>query len=304
MLTPRSETTTKLCHSANRPEWLEARKSGIGASDLPKLLGLSSYGNALSLYVDKTRPELEEEEPPSPVADLGRELEAWLIARLAESYETEDWGLDGTLYRSVAHPHLLATRDAWLGREHVELKTTAFQDAWAGEVPPYVYAQVQQQAVVLGASEMLLGVVFRVNGERFVRGVPRDQEYIDDVILPATEAFWKRVVDRNPEGLEVDGSKWTTEALAKLNPEQRGTEKVLDSAFEDLADELVAIQDTKSELEKRRKKINNEIAAEIGTAARGVLPGGRYFNYRTTNVDEKTVKAYSFRSVKGPFGKG
>lgn len=45
---------------AERRDFLERRQGGIGGSDLPKILGLSSYGNALDVYYEKVRPITEE----------------------------------------------------------------------------------------------------------------------------------------------------------------------------------------------------------------------------------------------------
>ena len=39
---------------ADRADWLTARRAGIGSSDIAAILGISRYGNALSVYHDKT----------------------------------------------------------------------------------------------------------------------------------------------------------------------------------------------------------------------------------------------------------
>lgn len=56
------------CATESRAEWLRSRKGGIGASDVPIILGATSYGSALEVYAQKCGDEpdpeeLEETEP-------------------------------------------------------------------------------------------------------------------------------------------------------------------------------------------------------------------------------------------------
>jgi len=53
---------------------MEARQSGIGATDAASILGLSSHGSRYSVYIAKTEPAVVTQ--PSLQAWLGLELEA------------------------------------------------------------------------------------------------------------------------------------------------------------------------------------------------------------------------------------
>ena len=43
--------------TTNRAEWLKARRSGIGGSDVAAILGLNRYKSALDIYNDKISTE-------------------------------------------------------------------------------------------------------------------------------------------------------------------------------------------------------------------------------------------------------
>lgn len=292
----------------DRIPWLQARMKGIGASDSPKILGLTKWGSPLSVYSDKVAdPGLIDDDPMTSGQRVGHLLEEGVGEELA-SYYGGFWKRDGTLYRSDERPHMLATRDGVIEKPNGEkrsgeVKTWAFDD-WEGELPPHVYCQVQHQAYVFEEEDVPVGVCFRVSGEIACTAVPRDQAFIDGTLLPACDDFWKRVQAGDPSGFKVDSSDLTLKALAKAFPAEEGKEIVLDADFEDLADELLAIREEAKGLDERKKEIRNQFAAAAGDATLIILPSGRYFNYKTTEVPAREQKAYSFRTPMGPFGKG
>lgn len=51
--------------NATHDEWLEARKQGIGGSDMAAILGFNKYRDAVSVWLDKRGelPPVEENEP-------------------------------------------------------------------------------------------------------------------------------------------------------------------------------------------------------------------------------------------------
>ena len=58
----------------NRIDWLKARRSGIGGSDVAAILGLNRYKSALDIYNDKISTE-EPKEQQSESAYFGTILE-------------------------------------------------------------------------------------------------------------------------------------------------------------------------------------------------------------------------------------
>ncbi len=303
---------TEIIDQSDKLAWLRARQNFITASDVPKILGLSKYGSAASVYMEKIEdPEFLDPSSPSPAAELGLELEKWLLGKIAGDYNAPHHELDGMLYASEDQPFVGCTRDGrlawdinWDGQKSVELKTTAFND-WEGEVPPHVFAQVQTQAYVMDEPEIILGVCFRVSGERLFKTVVRDDVFIEKTILPACEKFWEAVTKRDPEIISegvVDGSDATLKALVAMYPQALGKEIVLDASFCALADELIAIRETIKEGKERKDEIRNKIAAAAGDATMIVLSDCRYFNFKNTKSQGYSVGPKSYRTPMGPFG--
>lgn len=296
----------------NRQAWLRARMQGIGASDSPKILGLSSWGGPISVYLEKTSdPDAIDDPEPSEAAELGLELEAWALRKCAEELGASSWALDGNLYRSEGLPWLQATIDGWIerhevtrtDREDAEVKTTAFEERWGGEPPPDVLCQMQHQMAVRGTSRELLIVVFRVSGKRYRLEVERDDEFIEKTLLPALERFQDRVERRDPTGLELDAREATGKALARLFPQDPSVApRVLPGEAMEWADELISVREQVKILEERKTGFQNKLRAAIGDAGRGVLPDGRYFNFKEQQIEGYTVAARTQRPLAGPFG--
>jgi predicted phage-related endonuclease len=283
------------------------RKQGLGGSDAPAVLGLSPWKSAIELYLDKTTPDLEDT-GISPAAELGQELEGYALRKVAELYGAEGYELDGHTYQSALRAWQMCTLDGKLFINgttlYAEMKTRAFADEWQTSIPDDITAQVQHQMAVMGVDRMLLGVLFRVSGEIQWVEVPRDEEFIGKVLIPAEEKFWDRVQRRDPEGLEVDARKETARALAKLNPEQKDAEpRILSAESMRLVDELVQLRGQNKACSERMDLIRNTLAQEIGECPVGLLPDGRRLNYKTVTRKAYEVKESTYRAVTGPFGK-
>src|SRR5215469_14169060 len=98
-----------VCSTADRNAWLTARRSGVTATDIVTIMGLSHYDSPYSLYWRKLGqvPEV----PDNPRFALGRYLQEYVWALW-----TDETGLISrdplALYRSTARPWQMATPDA------------------------------------------------------------------------------------------------------------------------------------------------------------------------------------------------
>src|SRR5215831_16000965 len=182
----------KLLCSPDAPEWLELRRSGITASDLPAIMGLVSWDSPWALYHRKrgTLPEVEQ-------SDRMR-LGSWLEESIASAWShpgpkmLDAWMDDPGLWASDERPWQMATPDRVLcsfQTEHrdsvpvavLECKTSATRDGWGSGwgsdcdatcltashdvVPAYVRAQVLWQMDTLGVATGHVAVVFLPSGE-------------------------------------------------------------------------------------------------------------------------------------------
>ncbi len=155
LATPTAFTVTTA--PAHDDEWFAARRAGITATDLPKILGLSHYGNATSVWADKLG--LLPWEPTSEAAQWGLDLEDLVATRWAERTGA---GLEGEqlgILARVDRPEYRATPDYLVtncpdaeGPCILQVKTrSAFTGKrWRDDVPDDVLAQVTWEMVVTG----------------------------------------------------------------------------------------------------------------------------------------------------------
>ena len=190
-------------------QWHEARQQGIGASEVSAILGLSPWQTPLGVYMAKKgiRNEI-----PENLAFFGHALEEpiaqWITQKRPEVGQVQN----GFSARSIEWPWLTATPDrvvgslisdprltderelmvAGMGFAPIEIKTSSAysKESWADGVPLYYATQVQTQLAVLGAPFGWLAVLHGGNSPELFR-VERDDDFIDNHLIPKTRAFWE-----------------------------------------------------------------------------------------------------------------
>ena len=177
------------------PEWHAARASGIGASEVAAILGLSPHMTPLSVYRAKmgVRNHI-----PEDLAYFGHALEAPIAQWLHDKRPDVGDVLPELSARSVQWPWLTASPDRMahpdpLGKPvPIEIKTSSAysKDLWADGVPLHYAAQVQTQIAVLGAAYGWLAVLHGGNSPELYR-VERDDDFILNHLIPKTRAFWE-----------------------------------------------------------------------------------------------------------------
>jgi len=199
------------------PEWYAARRTGITATDLPKILGLKpKYGQAYTVWADKLG------HTPEDTAGKAARLGSWLEDPVAQLW-LEDEAPTGTvmggrerMYRRVADPWMIATVDRPLivpgvGQSILEVKTRSAwsRDQWVEQdedrpqdLPDDVMAQVQWGLAVTGLPCAWVALAITGAG-LFSYPVDRDQDVIDHLITEAY-AVWRHVLDGTPP----DSADW------------------------------------------------------------------------------------------------
>lgn len=192
---------------ADRADWLTARRNGIGASDVPAILGVSDYTTAVHVFHDK-RGDLVDDAGEAalwgtlleePVAREWARRQRSVIQRVGlVARSDEPWALT-TLDRQVLECPMdrdVRTRCAL----EVKCRSAFKAYRWHADVPDDVLAQAVWQmyvtgydhihvAVLLGGNELKLTTVFREDGleAHVVGGVRR---FRDDHLLPGVEPAW------------------------------------------------------------------------------------------------------------------
>lgn len=188
---------------SDRGDFLERRRTGIGSSDAPLLIGLGWGGEtnpAEIVYRSKVNP------PPDakPSGHLLRGIE--LEGIVAQKY-TELTGAEVVTYpirRHHNHKFMLANLDRIRARcsplHPVELKTVlAFNDDWGEQgsalVPQRFYAQAQHQIEVAGSDFLDLCALELVTWEARMYRIARNDEFIRWLVAVEEEA-WARIEQR------------------------------------------------------------------------------------------------------------
>jgi len=190
-------------------EWLEWRKTGIGASDMAAVMGVSPFKTPYQLWEEMLNIRMPEGE--SPPMKHGKREEAVARSRLEDLLDTQLFPVCGT---SDKYPWMLASFDgvSMNGKIGAEIKNPfrfKIEDdvpkthvaAMAGEIPEYYKIQMQQQYCVGGLERHYY--FSRVKGapqEEVLIPVERDDELIAKII-EAGEQFMECVKTRTPPPL-------------------------------------------------------------------------------------------------------
>lgn len=262
----------------DHPEWFEARRTGITASEIAVVLGLSPYDSPFALYWRKKGALAEQ--PDDPAMRWGRRLESHLADEFADRHPEYDLDSAG-LYAHPARPWQLATPDRLLWEwQHtgmrgdlltaLECKTTGSWDGWGeegtDEIPVHYRAQVLWQADVLGVAGVHVAVA---NGRAYREyWVPHDPDECAFMRAKAT-AFITDLAHDNPP--PVDGTQPTITALKQLHPDLDDTEaKVPDGLAQQWRRTLRAYRAA----EDRKKRLEAELRQRMGRARHAVDPAG------------------------------
>lgn len=295
-------TPTGLLVTDEAPEtdaWFRARREGITGTDLPKILGLTKYGNALSVWLDK-RGELDD--------DAG---EAALWGQILEDPVAQEWAArHATKVERVGvlandeRPWMRASLDRLVvdcpdGGDScgLEVKTrSAFKSkVFRSEVPDDVLAQTTWGLMVTGLHHMHVAVLIGGQELRSFR-VDRDPK-VEDYLLTAAAPVWTAVQDGVPPEAHPD-SEGVLLALLNQMYEHRAGDRELDP---EEAQPWLAKYAEGAEIEKQGKALKEQAKAGLvqllddGDA--GLIDGAVAFTYRAPDPGE-TFSAANLRKFK------
>lgn len=275
---------------------LARRRSYIGASEVPAILGCDPFRSGYEVWLDKTGQLEHGRDETNEAAMLGNMLEGSILSWFAAKYKVQlkrnQWRVHNNGYMSASHDALIDTRQpGWETPQGVEAKTTNILgrsyelDEWGpemtDEVPMRVIVQTHAQMAVGGLLRVWVPVLIGGSGLRVYR-IERNEDMIKLVEQKCAE-FWQSVQKRVPP----PERKLSMEA-AKLVKRQQG--KTVQ-----LSDDLVhAYSVAKSMLkhsQQRVDEIEERILSELGDAERGVCAAGEITYYQQTrrSLDGKAL---------------
>jgi putative phage-type endonuclease len=286
---------------ATEDHWRQARRSGLGASDAPIILGVSPYKSPMALFAEKL--EIVEPDVQTEAQRWGLAMEGLLAQRYEEAtgYQTEPGGRY-TVRRSTTWPWLMATLDGLVVKANgrpvpavLELKTRSFPRGWDDGPPLDVIVQVQHQLAVTGWPWAAVAVVIGLREFRHYQ-VERNDTFIGKM-LRIEAAFYERLRTKTPP--DPDSTAATKEVLRALYPvESPGLVVNLPPAAMEWDQMLV---DTKVELKRLtelKDLMENRLKAAMGEAETGVLPGGIVYTYKASERAGYTVAPTVARTLR------
>lgn len=245
----------------------EVRRTGLGGTDIARVLGLSRFGGPMDVFLEKrgqTAPLIETE----PMK-WGKLLEEPIAQEYAQK-SGRKVRRAASFLRHPAHEMFYANLDRWslLGgtpKRVLECKTTSvftaddFGEEHTDQVPADYLVQSMWYAYVTGTETTDLAVLIGGNKHR-VYTIPRDEDLIAEMEERGL-AFW----DDTQRGIppEVDGSAGSDAYLRKTYRD-KGTERPMTADLASLATMYQGLAEEIKGAEARRKAIGNEIRDLMG----------------------------------------
>lgn len=306
--------TVQIAHATaytTRAEWLEARRAGIGGSDVPAILGISPYRGVTQLSVWASKVGHDEGRDESTYSQRrGSHMESFIADELADSVDGLRaellCGSELAIARSPEYEVLAYSPDAIL-RDPEDVRVLGEWKSqlrgakrWEHEVPLDVQAQVQHGMYVmdLPAAYVAVDLGHEMRWDR----VERDPGY-ELRVVPALLGWWERhVVGGEPPAPTGDDGP----TLAAIYPEDHGGVVQLGAAFALEAERLDAVKSELKRLEAEKSEIEARVKAAIGDATRGALPDGSGWTWkRTRRVDpprltERVIEYRTLRRAAAP----
>lgn len=205
----------------NRKEWLEWRKQGIGASDVPAIMGTSPFKTAFELWQEKISLEIKEDDSSFFIMDAGNDAET----KVRAFYELIT-GIEYpvALCQMEQLPYMRCSLDGRSGPEIIEIKLLGDGGKKAkpehmkwtnaknqGVVPAWYNDQVQAAILVSGASTCTFLAYKYDAGDKYLKKqLSRENLAIVKVlpdpkrqaeILEACAKFYQCMVDKKPPQL-------------------------------------------------------------------------------------------------------
>jgi putative phage-type endonuclease len=280
----------------DRAAWLQARRQGIGGSDIAAILGLNPWRTALDVWAEKLGESTDTPEPPSEAAYWGQLLEDTIAQEFARRTGLKVRRRHAILQHPTI-PYLLANVDRIVqgdpdGPAILEVKTTSTRHAgdWANDqIPVYYLAQVQHYLLVTGYRHAYVACL--IGGQELViRTVPFLADWAKQ-IEEAAAAFWLCVETRTPP--VIDGSASAAKALTLQFPRSNGQVVELPSEAAQWAAEWLAAKQARRQAEARMTAAENRLKACLGEAAEGTVAGYRVLwpERERRTLDTKALKA-------------
>lgn len=273
-------------------QWVEARKNGVGGSDVASIMGLNKYSSPLNVWLIKTGREESPDLSGKEAVEWGNRLEDVVADKFADEHpELKVYRRNATLV-SIERPWAFANLDRWVTDGHgnvgiLEVKTVGMRRAadWDDGVPLYYLTQVNHYMSVTGYQYAWVAVL--IGGQEFREYyIERDEEDIA-TINNYVDTFWHDFVETDTAPALIGNDP---EANAILHQHEDPSNEFIPMLDMDLGmlDELQQIKDQIDDLKHEKTLIENQLKDIIG-------------DYK--GIETETRKVTWVRSVRSSFDK-
>lgn len=282
-----------LSADADREVWLQARRAGLGSSDIAAILGISRYGNALSVYHDKT----------GGLPIDGDDSEPALWGRAFEETVAREWARRNRsvvrrvgLVQNVDRPWQMCTLDRRVlecpladGREKCAVEIKCRDKMKAGQfrrgVADDVLVQTLWQADVCGFDHVHAAVLIGGNDYRqFVIRVADHADLVADLRAAGARA-WEQITSRRPPVLAADADpEVLLDLYDQLYRDRAGEVDITrDVETQDAVGDYLDAHADYAAAEKRKKAAKARILSGLGGAEAATVLGKPF-----VSLDEQT----------------
>ena len=261
---------------ADRADWLTARRAGLGSSDIAAVLGISRYGNALSVYHDKTG-GLSLESDDSEPALWGRAFEETVAREWARRNRSVVRRVG--LVANIDRPWQMCTLDRRVlecpladAKERCAVEIKCRDKMKAGQfrtgVADDVLAQTLWQADTCGYDHIHAAVLIGGNDYRqYIIRVADHADLVADLRTAGARA-WQQITDRRPPVLADDADPDVLlDLYEQLHPERSGAVDITrDVDTQDAIGDYLDAHNDLTAAEKRKKAAKARILAGLAGA--------------------------------------
>ncbi len=271
----------------DRADWLAKRRTGIGASDIAAIMGISPWSTPFQVWVSKMTDD-------APETELNEDM-LWGVrmegAILDEFEERSDlWvAKRGELIRNVDRPWMMATPDGITASpsEVVEAKKTS-DWSW-DEIPTHYQIQVQWQLAVTGLDK---GYLVALHQGRHLEIYPIEADPdMQTELIAAGEAFWNLVESGTPPAVGGDDNAF----MATLYPT---SSEVAVEISSEIIEELRAAKDNTKTAKTRQDAAEATLKELMGGADTAVVGQNVVATWKTQSRSGYEVKPGTSRVLR------
>lgn len=249
-------------------QWVEARKNGIGGSDVASIMGLNKYSSPLNVWLVKTGREESPDLSGKEAVEWGNRLEDVVADKFADEHpELKVYRRNATLV-SLERPWAFANLDRCVtdrsgGVGILEVKTVGSRRAgdWDDGVPIYYLTQVLHYMSVTDYGYAWVAVL--IGGQEYREYfVERDEDDIK-AINEHVDAFWHGFVETDIAPALI-GNQPEADALLQQHTDPSTEMLPMLDMDVSMLGELQRINDQMNDLKHRKTLIENQLKDIIG----------------------------------------